>query len=67
MYGAAAGLAGGLSLTGLLRSQVFGIGVTDPLTFLAAVTVMTAAVMLASYLPARRAARTDPVRSLRNE
>jgi ABC-type antimicrobial peptide transport system permease subunit len=65
--GIAIGLAGALVLTRFLRSLVFGIEVTDPLTF----TVMSSLLMLvalaASYLPARRAARVDPLVALRSE
>jgi predicted permease len=63
--GIAAGLAGALALTRLLRSQVFGIGVTDPLSFVAGTMVLAAVAMLASYIPARRASRVDPMISLR--
>jgi len=49
----------------LLTPFLFGVSPTDPLTFLAIGVVLTSAVLLASYLPARRASRADPVVSLR--
>jgi ABC-type antimicrobial peptide transport system permease subunit len=50
---------------GVLRSQVYGISNTSPLTFAAAATVLAFAVLLGCYLPARRAARVDPASVLR--
>ncbi|HLL48334.1 MAG TPA: FtsX-like permease family protein, partial [Longimicrobiaceae bacterium] len=63
--GLAVGLAGALALTRLLRSLLFGVGAVDPVTFLAVPLVLAAAAFLASYLPASRAARTDPATALR--
>jgi putative ABC transport system permease protein len=63
--GSALGLAGALGLTRVLRSLLFETEPTDPLT-LAGVTALLAGVaLLASYLPARRAARMDPASTLR--
>ena len=65
--GLAAGVAGALGLTRLLTSLLFGVAPTDPATF-AAVTVVLLAVALASTaVPAWRASRVDPVRTLRAE
>jgi putative ABC transport system permease protein len=50
---------------GVLRSQVYGISSTSPLTFAAAATALAFAVLLGCYLPARRAARVDPASVLR--
>ena len=63
--GLLAGLALSLSLTPLLRSQLFATSPADPVTYLAVVLVLSAVVALACYAPARRAARVDPVRALR--
>ena len=47
-----------------LRSRLFGIGVLDPLTVVAMSGVLMAVALVASWLPARRASRIDPVRAL---
>ena len=67
LSGVAAGLAGAFALTRLMRSLLFGVGPADPLTFIAISLFLTAIALLASYLPAQRAARIDPVVSLRYE
>ena len=65
--GTALGLAGTAAMAGVLSSLLYGVTPRDPGT-LAAVTVLLAAVaMAASYLPARRAMRMDPMRTLRTE
>lgn len=65
--GGAAGVAGALALTHLMANLLHGVRPTDPLTFLAVSMVLTGAALLASYLPARRASRIDPVVALRQE
>jgi len=65
--GMAIGLAGAFSLTRLLRSLLFGVEATDPLTFGAITILLGATALLASYIPAQRAARIDPMISLRCE
>jgi ABC-type antimicrobial peptide transport system permease subunit len=68
---AAAGLVCGLTaafaLTRLMASVLFGVSPTDPATFLSASTALVAAAALASYLPAQRATRINPVEALRAE
>ena len=66
LAGLAAGLAG-LSAGGVLRSEVFQVPVTDGLALLGVVTILCAAAFLACLLPARRAARLDPMAALRHE
>jgi putative ABC transport system permease protein len=61
------GLGGALALTRLLKTMLFGIGVTDALTFLAAPLGMMLVVLLATFLPAIRATRISPVAALRYE
>ena len=65
--GIALGFAFSFALTRLLRSLLFGISPTDPLTFAAIPVLLAVVAMLASYLPARRAARVDPMVALRCE
>jgi predicted permease len=71
MWHAAAGVAIGLPVAFLLSrvmaSMLFGITTHDPLTFAALPILVTAATLLASYLPARRAARVDPVTAIRQD
>jgi ABC-type antimicrobial peptide transport system permease subunit len=59
------GLGAAAGLTRLMKSLLFGIGPLDPLTYVAVPGVLMAAAVLASYLPARRAARVDPNEALR--
>jgi predicted permease len=66
VVGVAIGTVLSLLLTRVLSSQLYGISVRDPLTFLLAPAVLAAAALLACYLPARRAARVEAVVALRN-
>jgi ABC-type lipoprotein release transport system permease subunit len=61
------GLAAAAGLTRLMKSVLFGISPVDPLTYTAVPLVLVVATVLASYLPARRAAAVDPVETLRAE
>jgi len=67
LVGTALGLPGALAAGRLLRSMLFGIGPTDPVTFLGVPLLVGLVAVLASALPARRAARMDPVSALRAE
>ncbi|HVX41313.1 MAG TPA: ABC transporter permease [Gemmatimonadaceae bacterium] len=61
------GVAIALGATRLMQSQLFGVGATDAITFVAAVGVLSAVALIACYLPARRASRVDPVVALRTD
>jgi putative ABC transport system permease protein len=65
--GVAVGLAGALAAGRFLRSLVVGVPVRDPLTFGGVALVLLAVALLATWLPARRATRVDPVVALRSE
>ena len=65
VIGCALGLTGALALTRSLAALLFGIEPTDPLTFGVITAGMLGATLVASYLPIRRALRTDPMVSLR--
>jgi putative ABC transport system permease protein len=61
------GLAGAAGVTQLLTSMLFGVKATDPLTYATVVALVVIAALVASYLPARRAMRVDPMVALRYE
>jgi putative ABC transport system permease protein len=65
--GLAVGLVAALALTRLLSRFLFDVRPSDPVTFVAAAMVLTSAAILASYVPARRAATVDPLTALRSE
>jgi predicted permease len=65
--GMAIGVAASLAVTRLLRSWLYGVRATDPWTFLTGAGVLAIVALLASWIPARRAARVDPMAALRCE
>jgi putative ABC transport system permease protein len=65
--GSVIGVVGALAITRLMRSLLFGVSTTDPLTFAVVVLVLLSVAVLASVIPASRAARVDPVVALRQE
>ena len=67
MIGVAIGAAGALALGRLLSSMVYGVKTTDPLTFLAVASLLAFIALLASMIPAYRAAKVDPMVALRYE
>jgi putative ABC transport system permease protein len=67
LIGMALGLTAAFALTRLIGSLLYGVRATDPLAFLAVSLILVADAALASYLPARRASKVDPVVALRSE
>jgi len=65
--GLAAGTVAALALTWLIKSLLFGVKPTDPLTFITVAGLLAVVALVATYLPARRATRVDPVNTLRYE
>jgi ABC-type antimicrobial peptide transport system permease subunit len=67
LAGVAAGIVSALLLTRVMRNLLYGVTSSDPLTFVVVSGVLVGITLGACYLPARRAARVDPVVALRDE
>ena len=67
VIGTGIGLVGALLVSRVLASFLFGVGPTDPVTFTAVAAMLLGVALLATYIPARRALRVDPITALRAE
>ena len=65
--GVAIGAVASVGATRALSGMLFGVSATDPATFVAITIVVAAIALLASYIPARRALRIDPIEALRGD
>jgi ABC-type antimicrobial peptide transport system permease subunit len=67
LAGVALGLVGAFAATRLMAGLLFGVGATDASTFVVITALLAAVALAASFIPALRAARVDPMTALRDE
>ncbi|MES2306774.1 MAG: ABC transporter permease [Gemmatimonadota bacterium] len=67
LTGLALGLIGAAAVTRVIASMLYGVSPRDPITFVVVTAVLGGAALLATFVPARRAARVDPIQAMRSE
>jgi ABC-type antimicrobial peptide transport system permease subunit len=67
VVGIGLGVAGALALSQLVESLLYGVSARDPLTFVELAALLGCVALVATWLPARRAARVDPVTAIKSE
>jgi ABC-type antimicrobial peptide transport system permease subunit len=67
LTGVTIGSAGAVALTRLMSGLLYGVSATDTMTFVAIALLLSVVALLACYIPARRAAKVDPIIALRGE
>jgi ABC-type antimicrobial peptide transport system permease subunit len=67
LIGVAIGIGGAIGLTRFMKTLLYGVSATDPMTFTVIALLLSAVALLACWVPARRAAKVDPMIALRYE
>jgi putative ABC transport system permease protein len=67
LIGVALGLAAALALTRVMKNLLFEVSATDPATFALIALLLVSVALIASYIPARRATKVDPLLAIRHE
>ncbi len=67
LIGVALGLAAALAMTRVMNNLLFNVSATDPLTFALVALLLVVIALIASFIPARRATKVDPLQAIRHE